>query len=366
MENAKISLIQWFALIILFELGSAIVVGLGMSAGKDAWLAILLGMVLGLGVFSIYTTLFRIHRADSFIHLIQYAFGKPLGVVLAFLYVLYFLYLSARVLRDFGELLLTSTYEFTPLFVIHALMILSVVYVVSKGIETLARTGEIYFLVILLLGIAGNLVVWFSGKMEPKQLLPFLENGWAPIMETVFPTVLTFPFGEMITFAILFPYVNRPKKAAAVGRFAVATAGVLLAYTVAIDIMVLGENVARRSAFPLLTTISIIHITGFFQRLDAIVVLTLIIGGFFKIALFFYVAVASSSELFHLSSHQKLTYPLGIVVLIFSMMIASHFPGHIEEGLRVVPLYVHLPFQIGIPFIALLLIFWRKRSRDAS
>jgi spore germination protein KB len=48
----KINAFQLFVLIVLFELGSAIVVGLGMQAKQDAWLAILIGMAGGLVVLS--------------------------------------------------------------------------------------------------------------------------------------------------------------------------------------------------------------------------------------------------------------------------------------------------------------------------
>ncbi|MCM3655561.1 GerAB/ArcD/ProY family transporter, partial [Metabacillus litoralis] len=59
MEKAKISVIQLFAMIFMFELGSAVVVSYGITAKKDAWLAILLGMFGGLILFFIYYFLFR-------------------------------------------------------------------------------------------------------------------------------------------------------------------------------------------------------------------------------------------------------------------------------------------------------------------
>ncbi|MBZ5751717.1 GerAB/ArcD/ProY family transporter [Metabacillus rhizolycopersici] len=45
MEKAKISVIQFFALMLLFELGSALVISHGMDAKKDDWLVILLECV---------------------------------------------------------------------------------------------------------------------------------------------------------------------------------------------------------------------------------------------------------------------------------------------------------------------------------
>ncbi|MGM7724330.1 GerAB/ArcD/ProY family transporter [Metabacillus sp. Hm71] len=47
MEKAKISVIQLFAMMFMFEMGTALVISYGVGAKKDAWLAILLGMCGG-------------------------------------------------------------------------------------------------------------------------------------------------------------------------------------------------------------------------------------------------------------------------------------------------------------------------------
>jgi len=51
MEKAKIKASQMFILVVLFEMGSAILVGLGVSAKQDAWISMLLGLAGGLLFF---------------------------------------------------------------------------------------------------------------------------------------------------------------------------------------------------------------------------------------------------------------------------------------------------------------------------
>ena len=58
MEKAKISASQLFVLIVLFEMGSAILVGIASNAKQDAWMAVLLGLVGGIAIFFIYYGLF--------------------------------------------------------------------------------------------------------------------------------------------------------------------------------------------------------------------------------------------------------------------------------------------------------------------
>ena len=59
MEKAKISAYQLFVLIVLFEIGSAVLVPLAIGAKQDAWLAILIAMIGG------FFLLFRLFWALS-------------------------------------------------------------------------------------------------------------------------------------------------------------------------------------------------------------------------------------------------------------------------------------------------------------
>ncbi|GAA3326020.1 hypothetical protein GCM10020331_060250 [Ectobacillus funiculus] len=58
MEKAKVSVIQLFSMMFIFELGSAVVVSFGIGARKDAWFAILLGLCGGVALFFSFTTLY--------------------------------------------------------------------------------------------------------------------------------------------------------------------------------------------------------------------------------------------------------------------------------------------------------------------
>ncbi|MEH7558504.1 GerAB/ArcD/ProY family transporter, partial [Priestia megaterium] len=110
MEKAKISASQLFILMVLFELGSALLVPLAIDAKQDAWLAILLGMVCSFALLLVYHKLYTYYPDLLPTEYMQRILGKVLGTVIAFVYILYFMYDASRVLRDFGEMLLTFAY----------------------------------------------------------------------------------------------------------------------------------------------------------------------------------------------------------------------------------------------------------------
>ncbi|WP_078411258.1 GerAB/ArcD/ProY family transporter [Priestia abyssalis] len=366
MEKAKISVIQLFAMMFLFELGSALVVSLGSNAKKDAWLAILLGMCGGMVLFFIYYFLFRQHPTLPFTEYTRKIFGKYLGWGIGLLYTLYFLYASARNLRDFGDLLLSSTLPETPLLAINILMVLAICYVLYLGIEVLGRTAEVFIVVLIFMGFIGNLLVYLSGNVDFHNLQPFLENGWKPILSTAFPLVTYFPFAEMLVFTMLLPYLNRPELAKKVWLSAIISSGLILSYTASLNITVLSVEEVERSTFPLLSTIGKVNILEFLQRLDALVVFSFLITMFFKISIFFYGAVIGLVDLFNLKNHQQIILPVGMILIFLSMTIASDFSEHIEEGQDITSYYIHIPFHIVIPLLMLFVAMIRNRFKNKT
>mgnify|MGYP001263285250 CR=1 FL=1 len=364
MEKAKIDGLQLFILIVLFEMGSAIVLPLGVQARQDAWISALGGMVGGLLLFFIYQRLYLYYPDKLMTTYIQDILGKFLGRVIGFIYVVYFLYLASRVLRDFGELLVTFAYPETPVLIINAIMIATLIYVLNKGIEVMARTSELSFVVLYVLAIVGFILVFVSGLVKINHLRPMLENGIQPILKSVATETLYVPFGEMIVFTMILPYLNRSEKAKVVGLFATALSGINLTIITAINIGVLGVDLFSRAVFPLLATIQQIEVANFLERLDIFFLIALVIGGFFKIGLFFYAATVGAAEVFRISDYKKMVYIMGIIVLFASISIADNFFEHMKEGLNLVPIWLHLPFQIVIPFLLLIIAFFKNRKKQ--
>lgn len=364
MEKAKISLYQLFVLILLFELGSAILVPLAIDAKQDAWLAILFGMFGGLILYWIYYRLFFYYPNLVPPEYMQKLLGKTLGKTLAFCYIIFFLYTAARVLRDFGEMLLTFAYLETPLFIVNALLMLVIIYTVRKGIEVLARTGELFFGFIYFLAIAGFILILISGLIDVNNLKPFLEEGIFPVLKVVFTQTLYVPYGEAIVFSMILPYVTDRKKVKKTGLFALGLSGINLAITMAINIGVLGVDLTARSQFPLLSTIQSIQVAEFLERLDVFFMISTVICIFFKVSIYFYAAVASTAVIFKVKDPSSLTYPLGMVILFMSVTIASSYAEHLKEGLEFVTHYMHPFFFVFIPILLLGIAFFKNRKKQ--
>ncbi|WP_129709876.1 GerAB/ArcD/ProY family transporter [Priestia megaterium] len=364
MEKAKISASQLFILMVFFELGSALLVPLAIRAKQEAWLAILLGMLGSFVLFLVYHKLYTYYPDLLPTEYMQKILGKVMGTVLAFVYILYFMYDASRVLRDFGEMLLTFAYPDTPLFIANALLILVIIYATRKGIEVIARSGELLFIFMYVLAVIGFILIVSSGLIDVTNLKPVLEKGMLPPLKVALSETLYFPFTEAIVFTMILPYLNNPKKAKVTMLCATGLSGMNLIITMLINISVLGVDLTARSQFPLLSTVQTIQVADFLERLDVFFMLAMVIGIFFKVCVLFYAAVIGTANLFKIKSPSRLSYPLGLVILFLSITIASNFQEHLHEGLYVAKFVLHIPLFIIIPSLLLLVAFLKNRKKQ--
>ncbi|RBP45528.1 GerAB/ArcD/ProY family transporter [Garciella nitratireducens] len=362
MNNIKIDLKQIFILIVLFELGSAIVIGLAREAKQDAWFAVLLAMLGGMLLFMVYGYLFKRYPALTLTNYLQVILGKVLGKIIAFCYCSYFIYIAARVLRDFGELLLSSTLVETPMIIVNFFMILVIAYALYLGIEVLAKTGEVCFFIIVGLGLLFVILAFVAKLPKIENLQPFLENGISTIIKKTFITTLTFPFGEMIVFTMILPLVDKPSFVIKVSQKAIITSGILLILVTMLNISVQGVYIIENATFPLLKTVGKIKIGEVIQRLDGIAIFTLIIGVFFKISIFLYAAITGISDIFTIKNTRKIIFFVSIITLILSLIMAKNYSQHIKIGLKRIPIFIHVPFQVIIPFILMGITYLKQRN----
>ncbi|WP_018661856.1 GerAB/ArcD/ProY family transporter [Heyndrickxia acidiproducens] len=363
MEKAKITAYQLFVLIFMFELGSSLLLALGIGAKQDAWLAILGGLSGGVFLYYLYFKIYSFYPGLSSVQVLSKIYGKVLGWILVFQFGVYYLYLAARVLRDFGGMLVITAYPETPVFIANAIMILCVAYGVKKGIEVVARTGEIFFVFLYLLAFMGFVLILASKLVELNLLKPVLENGLKPVFKSIAKETLYIPFGEAIVFFTIFPYLRDLKKVKQAGLVAICLSGMNIAIAMVMNITVIGVEVTQRSPFPLYITIQQIQLAHFLERLDVFFMLALIIGGFFKITIYFYAAVITFTELFKIKNYQKVVYPFCLVILCASVMIAANYAEHIDEGIKVVPVLLHFPFQVAVPILTLIVVFVKEKRK---
>lgn len=111
----KISSYQLFAITFIFQLGTNIIFGFGSAAGRDAWISQLVSSFLGIFVILVYTSLMHMNSGLTLVQWFPAQFGRWIGIPIAILYPLLFLYQSSRVIGDVRDMISTTLLFNTPL-----------------------------------------------------------------------------------------------------------------------------------------------------------------------------------------------------------------------------------------------------------
>ena len=359
----KLSLTQLLTLIINFLLGSAIVIGVGLEAKRNAWIVVLIGMFIGIVVMLFYFYLISLLPGKNLFEIFEYCFKRPIAICLTVLYVTYFIYVSCRVIRDFGELISSAILPLTPTEVVILTLMLVIGYILYMGIEVLGRTSEIF--TPYTFGFMGILFIFLyaGGNIQLFNIEPILAIKPHVMAHAIFPSIAVFPYGELIAFTVILANVTDFKYSKIVCLMGVAIASLILAISVFLIIVTLGENTAIRSNFPLLSAARLVSIGEFIERIDAIVVFMMMLGILIKSSVFMYGGLKGLEYIFK-RPFRYFSIPVACIISMFSILISTDFSDHIQEGILVSKYLIHLPMEYGIPVFVMGILLFKKWKKE--
>lgn len=324
LEKGQISQTQFLILILMFLIGTSILLLPGniiSTAKQDAWLSILFGMCTALLLSVVYSTLAKRYPNKTIIEFNEVILGKLAGKVLSFLFSLYFLTLTAGLLRIIGDFITTYIMPETPIQAIEITFLLVVIYGVRLGLETFSRTAEVILPWLLLFSFL--LVFFLIPEIEKGNVFPFFEEGIKPIIKAGLFT-LGVPFSDIVIFLMIAPYVSSPKKIWKNLSIAVLSGGMLIFIFVLLSILVLGPSIAGRLNYPIYLLAQKVNIGNFIQRIEVLAGGTIFMSMFIKTTICFYSTSLGFAQIFQLKEFRMLTFPFGIIVLILSNLMSPN------------------------------------------
>lgn len=361
MKVEKISRLQLFYLMTGFVLGTAMILGLGHEAKQDSWIFILIGMSSSLILMAVYTQLASYYPGDSLAQMLPKLLGKFLSYPIILLYIFHFTYSAARGSRELGELIDSTILSETPLVVIIGSFMALMVYCLRGGVETFGRMAEIVFPIYLFSLILIWILLFSVDQFSLKNLTPILGNGVTPVLKKAVPTAINFPFGETIVVLLFFPFLTHNGPVRKICMSFLLVGGVLLTINSIMLIAILGPEIYNFDLFSLLSATQMVSVADFLERFDALVILLMVSGVFFKVGGFILAAAIATSHLFKLKQTRSVVLGLGTIIVPLSTITALSYVEHLEFGFKFYVPYVHTVLQIILPILFLCIAFIRKK-----
>lgn len=357
----KITNNQLFCLIILFEIGSAIIFALGIDAKQNAWIAVVIALCFGFVLMWMYTVLQKKFPNKNLAEIIYVLTGKFIGIPIVILFALYFFHIASLILVASQGLISTTFLQETPLTVLNIIFLFTIIYTLWLGIDVLARIGEIIFPYIIFTLLSIFILLYFSNRININELTPILNEGILPVLQAAFK-VSSFPFGETIAFLMILNKVDKKDGIRKTAFWALGISGIILISTTSLMISVLGVHYTSIASIPILKIIKLINIGNIITNLDSLSIIFLFITCFFKASLFFYGGVSCLSSIFNKVYIKWLSVVCGILLIVASRIFIPNYDTYLVVGTQITPLFIH-PFFIFFMIPLLLIIsFFKKRS----
>ena len=103
MEKEVLSQKQVIIIMSAFIVGSSAIIGTGLSAKQDFWIAYLISLAIAAIIIPIYARISKLYPQEEFSTILNTLFGKVGGRIIILLYSWYAFHLMSLVLRNFSE-----------------------------------------------------------------------------------------------------------------------------------------------------------------------------------------------------------------------------------------------------------------------
>lgn len=361
-QKEIVSRLQLFVLIVLFNIGSTLILNIGKEAKNNAWIAILMAGGCGILIFLFNMYLTTLYSQKNLFEMAHEGFGKSLGRIISVGYIFYFFISAGLSLRNIGELMTNTIFGQTPIEIFIITLVFTCAYILFSGIEVLGRSTEIFFpYSLIFLGFIG-LGLLFSNELHFYFLEPFLGDGIRPVLKAVFPFHLALPFGEIIAFLVLIPQMKSRKKVRVWGIWAIIFSSLILCYSSLLQTMTLGP-IKERASYPLLSAVTEISLLKFIERMDLLIVFIMLLGILVKVSIFFYAGLKGLEHLFN-RPYRTFVFPITTIIAFSALLPAETYLDYVKFGRALV--FIQIPFQFLIPSLLLLIGIWIQRKKGGK
>ncbi len=351
------------SIIMMFIVGSSVVMGVNSEAQQDSWLSLILAAAGTIPILLVYARIIRLNPGKDIFEILEFLMGKVIGKAVIALMSWYALHLAAMVLRNFSEFIQISAMPETPQLPIMILMILVTAYMARSGIEALGRWS--LATVPLVLFVVVMTVLLSLNKMHFTHIQPVMDHPFGQIASASF-TIFTFPFAETV---LLLGVAGAIKKEDSPYKLYVGASllGALVLLIVLVrNIELLGAPMMGAEYFPSYVAARVINLGDFLSRIEITIGMNLILAGIVKISLCLLTATKGVARLFGVNDYRRLVMPMALMTVALCAIVYKST----MEMFAFLPVYQYyaLPFQVAIPLIVWILaeVKNRKQKKGAA
>ncbi len=314
-----------------------------LFARQDAWMSNIIALVGGLFSAWCWVSLSSRFPGKTLFQVFLIIFGRYFGLIMAAYYIWGWFNFACDTLREITGLLVAGFMPRTPIVAFIIIFALLSTYIAYNKLENLGRVSLMFFPVIL--GVIVILFILSTGEMNLANLTPVFENGFIPVFKG--SLTLMFWFSQVIGISVLLPFLDKSR-----GVLWTCSKSIIISFfifeLIAFGIIaILGPSLSSRTLAPILYGARMIHLAGFLERTEILIMVVWIASSTIKIALYQWIVSLGAAQLIGMKDYRSLVIPFGILLICFSFLLHPdmthlyNFMGYVWSG----------PYGLGYLFI---------------
>ncbi|WP_129600700.1 GerAB/ArcD/ProY family transporter [Anaerophilus nitritogenes] len=348
---------QKFCMITIFIIGSSSIFVMGLEAGKDLWISIVLAFFMSIPVILLYGNLHASFPGQNLFDMCEICLGKWIGKFIILLFTWYTLDVTALNIRNYGQFIHVVALDSTPMPISMGIFIFLSIFALKSGIEVLGRWASFFLPIPIFITIL--IIFLLIPDMDLHHIYPILQTPFSSILKGAFE-LFSFPFAYIVVFPMVFSHFNN-QPSHKIYLKSLLIGGLVILATSLTGLLVIGIKDASISYFPNYQAITRVTVGDSLQRLEILGSINFMLGGFIEISIYLLATCIGMSKLFNFQDYRFLVLPLGLIALNLASLEFDSIMEYYEWSFEVWPFYSFV-FQVILPSLLLIAAKFYQRK----
>ncbi len=327
-------------------------------AKNNAYLSIILALILSIIPLFIYYKLQNINPKKNIIETINdnFKLGKFINIIL----ILFILFFGSLVLWNIINFIRSLFLYQTPLFFISLIVIIPVIILAQKGIQTISRSSVIYFIINIFLFLLA--VFSLSGEIKLDYLMPMEITTFKEILHA---SLICIAYTCLPMFLLLIV----PKNNITSNKKLTKSLSIMyiISYTSLFIVIfycttVLGSNMSELYQYPEYHILKTISIGNFFRRVEGVIVLQWLFDGILLLSFIIYFAITALKNIKIIKKKELSSIICSLIIFYLANYIFNNNTQAKEYLLTTQPIINYI-FLLIIPTIILIILLIKKKRK---
>lgn len=334
---------------------------LAKEFGGDGIFMILLGLIISSILVTIITKLMTRHQGKTIVKIVEELLPKPLAKIVLVLFLIYFLFIPAYIIRIFSAVIKMFLLNNTPLEIIILTMFLVTAYLLRKGIESIGRIVELIIPIVIIPYFI--ILITLIPEVDFGNLLPLFQISFRDVIKGI--PLIMFSFFGFETLLVTTAYVDRPNKLLRYNLLSIVSISIIYLIIFSMCMAQFGKVEMQHLLWPTLSLMKTVYVPGaFIENVDGIVIAlwTFLILG--NISTSFYTGTIILSKSLNLKEYKMLVLPLVPIIYLISL-IADNI-GYVYEYIDIFIKTVGVVVVVFIPIMLFVISLLKGKGNNKN